>query len=84
MTKADLIEEVSRVVEMTRKESEVIVEAILTASSVRCATRTKLKFAVSEVSARVSARLASGGIRRPARVWKCLRRKSLTSNPARN
>ena len=28
MTKADLIEEVSRVVEMTRKASEVIVEAI--------------------------------------------------------
>jgi len=28
MTKADLIDEVSRVVEMTRKDSEVIVEAI--------------------------------------------------------
>ena len=28
MTKADLIEEVSRVVELTRKESEVIVETI--------------------------------------------------------
>jgi integration host factor subunit beta len=28
MTKADLIEEVARVVEMTRKESEVIVESI--------------------------------------------------------
>lgn len=28
MTKADLIEEVSRVVEVTRKESEVIVETI--------------------------------------------------------
>jgi integration host factor subunit beta len=28
MTKAELIEEVSRVVEMTRRESEVIVEAI--------------------------------------------------------
>ena len=28
MTKADLIEEVSRVVELTRKESEVIVESI--------------------------------------------------------
>jgi integration host factor subunit beta len=28
MTKADLIEEVSRVVDLTRKESEVIVEAI--------------------------------------------------------
>jgi integration host factor subunit beta len=34
MTKADLIEEVSRVVEMTRKDSEVIVEAIF-ASVVR-------------------------------------------------
>ena len=28
MTKAELIEEVSRVIEMTRKDSEVIVEAI--------------------------------------------------------
>jgi integration host factor subunit beta len=28
MTKADLIEEVSRVVELTRRDSEVIVEAI--------------------------------------------------------
>ncbi|WP_031499495.1 HU family DNA-binding protein [Bryobacter aggregatus] len=28
MTKAELIEEVSRVVEMTRKDSEIIVEAI--------------------------------------------------------
>lgn len=28
MTKADLIEEVSRIVEMTRKDSEIIVEAI--------------------------------------------------------
>jgi integration host factor subunit beta len=32
VTKADLIEEVSRVVEMTRKESEVIVEAIFVKS----------------------------------------------------
>lgn len=31
MTKADLIEEVSRVVEMTRKDSEVIVETIFDA-----------------------------------------------------
>jgi integration host factor subunit beta len=31
MTKADLIEEVSRVVDMTRKDSEVIVEAIFEA-----------------------------------------------------
>jgi integration host factor subunit beta len=31
MTKADLIEEVARVVEFTRKESEVIVEAIFEA-----------------------------------------------------
>ena len=33
MTKADLIEEVSRVVEMTRKESEVIVEGGLPPTS---------------------------------------------------
>ena len=38
MTKADLIEEVSRVVEMTRKEAEVIVEAIF--SSIVRALRT--------------------------------------------
>ena len=31
MTKADLIDEVSRVIEMTRKDSEVIVEAIFDA-----------------------------------------------------
>jgi integration host factor subunit beta len=31
MTKADLIEEVSRVVEMTRKDSEIIVESIFDA-----------------------------------------------------
>lgn len=31
MTKADLIEEVSRVIEMTRKDSEVIVESIFDA-----------------------------------------------------
>ena len=31
MTKADLIEEVARVVDMTRKEAEVIVEAIFAA-----------------------------------------------------
>ena len=35
MTKAELIDEVSRVVELTRKESEVIVEAVFE-SIVRC------------------------------------------------
>ena len=29
MTKADLVEEVSRVIEISRKDSEIIVEAIL-------------------------------------------------------
>ena len=38
MTKAELIEEVSRVVEMTRKDSEVIVEAIFD-SVVKCLAR---------------------------------------------
>ena len=39
MTRADLIEEVSRVVEITTKDSEIIVETILTASCARLRRR---------------------------------------------
>ena len=84
MTKADLIEEVSRVVEMTRKESEVIVEAIFEASYVRCATPTKLKSADSGVFVRGNGRRVSEEIQRPARGWKCLRRRFRISSQARN
>jgi integration host factor subunit beta len=45
MTKADLIEEVSRVVELTRKESEVIVEAIFESvvSSLRSGDKVEIR-----------------------------------------
>src|SRR5260221_2423293 len=45
MTKADLIEEVSRVVEMTRRESEVIVEAIFDSvvRSLRAGDKTEIR-----------------------------------------
>ena len=47
MTKAELIEEVSRVVEMTRRDSEVIVEAIFDKRCARCAAGIRSKFAGS-------------------------------------
>ena len=84
MTKADLIEEVSRVVEMTRKESEVIVEAIFDSIVRPCAPATKSRSADSAASARGSASRVSAATRRPARGWKCRRRRSRISNPARN
>lgn len=45
MTKADLIEEVSRVVELTRKESEVIVETIFDSvvSSLRTGDKVEIR-----------------------------------------
>jgi integration host factor subunit beta len=45
MTKADLIEEVSRVVELTRKESEVIVETIFDSvvSSLRAGDKVEIR-----------------------------------------
>ncbi|MCB1019023.1 MAG: integration host factor subunit beta [Bryobacterales bacterium] len=45
MTKADLIEEVSRVVELTRKESEVIVETIFDSvvSSLRSGDKVEIR-----------------------------------------
>ena len=64
MTKADLIEEVSRVVEMTRKESEVIVEAIfdsivrsLIAASARLrSVMSRTKLTTTSTSAAASAK----------------------------
>ena len=84
MTKADLIEEVSRVVEMTRKESEVIVEAIFDSIVRSCATATRSKSADSEASEPASASRAWAAIRRPGRASKCPRRRFRTSSPAKS
>jgi len=52
LTKADLIEEVLRISELPRKESETIVETSSRASLMRCKRATKSKFAVLGVFAR--------------------------------
>jgi integration host factor subunit beta len=71
MTKADLIEEVSRVVEMTRKESEVIVEAIFDSivRSLRGGDKIEIR---------------GFGTPRPERAWKSPPRRFLTSSPAKS
>src|SRR6266851_793964 len=69
MTKADLIEEVSRVVEMTRKESEVIVESI---------------FDSIVKALRGGGSLASDAIQKPAPASRFPPRRFLTSSPAKN
>jgi len=84
MTKADLIEEVSRVVEMTRKDSEVIVEAIFDSIVRSLRAGDKIEIRGMAVSEPVSVSRASAVIRRPARVWKFPRSEFRISSPARN
>ncbi len=84
MTKAELIEEVSRVVEMTRKDSEVIVEAIF--DSVVKALRGGDKIEIRGFGSfgHASDSRAWGGIRRPARAWMCRLSGFRILNPARS
>ena len=84
MTKADLVEEVARVTELTRKDSEVIVDTLF--ESVIEALKAGDKLEVRGFgSFRVRQRNArSGVIPRPARKSRCLPRGCLTSSRARN
>src|SRR6516225_11204391 len=84
LTKADLIEEVLRVTELPRKESETIVETIFESIIDALQKATKSKSAASAVSAPASAAGAWEGTPRPARRWRCRRRRFPSSNPARN
>ena len=84
MTKADLIEEVSRVVEMTRKDSEVIVETIFDSMTIPCARATKSRSVGSEASVRASGDPGSAVTRGLGRGWTCPPRESRTSSPAKN
>ena len=77
MTKADLIEEVSKVVEMTRKDSEVIVESIFDAIVKSLRTGDKIEI-------RGFGSFRSGGIRRRGRGWKCRRSGSPFSSPRKS
>ena len=58
MTKADLIDEVSRLAELTRKDSEVIVETIFDSVVRSLRAGDKIEIAALEVSAPGSASLA--------------------------
>ena len=84
MTKADLIDEVSRLAELTRKDSEVIVETIFDSivRSLRVGDKIEIRgfgsFRTRQRKPRV------GRIRRPVIGWKCRPRRSRSLSPARN
>ena len=84
MTKADLIEEVSRLAELTRKDSEIIVETIFDSvvRSLRSGDKIEIRgfgsFRTRQRKPRVGRNPKTGP------VWKCLQRKSLISSQARN
>ena len=84
MTKADLIDEVSRLAELTRKDSEVIVETIFESVVRSCAPATRSRSAALAASAPGSASLAWGAIQRPAIVLKFRPRRFRSSSPARS
>jgi nucleoid DNA-binding protein len=79
MTKAELVEEVTRVTELPRKESEAVVETIF--ESIISALQSDDKI---EIRGFGSAAAARGAIPRPVRKWKSLRKKFPSSSPARN
>ncbi len=82
MTKADLVEEVSRVTELTRKDSEVIVDTLF--ESVIKALKNGDKYAASAVFAYGSATRASGATPKRGKKSRYLQSAFLISNQARN
>ena len=84
MTKADLVEEVAKVTELTRKDSEVIVDTLFESVIKALRPATSLKFEDSAVSESDSATRVSAGIRKPERKSKCRQSAFLISNRARN
>jgi len=84
MTKADLIDEVSRLAELTRKDSEVIVETIFDSIVRSLRVGDKIEIRGFGSSGPGSANRAWDAIRKPATAWKCRPRRSLSSSPARS
>jgi hypothetical protein len=83
MTKADLIDEVSSALNLTTKESDVIVQSIF-GSMVKALRRgEKSRSVASAVSTRGSGGLALGAIPRPANALRCPPRRFRTSGPAK-
>ena len=84
MTKADLIDEVSRLAELTRKDSEVIVETIFDSVVRSLRVEIKSKFAASGASEPGNESPGSAAIPRRATGSKSLQKRSRSSSPARN
>jgi hypothetical protein len=84
LTKADLIEEVLRITELPRKESETIVETIFDSIIGSLQKGQKSRSADSAASARGSAGDALAATRKRERKWKCRPRKFPSSSPARS
>jgi hypothetical protein len=84
MTKAELVEEVTRITELPRKESEAVVESIFESIIPRFSPTTKSRYAASAASARASGADVPAEIQKPAPKWKSHQKKSPFSNLARN
>src|ERR1700746_2399430 len=84
MTKAELVEEVTRITELPRKESEAVVETIFDSIIAALRPTIKSKSEALEAFGRVNGGAAQDEIRKRARKWKCHRRKFLTSSPAKS
>jgi hypothetical protein len=84
MTKADLIEEVSRGVELTRKDAEVIVEAIFDSIVRSLRGDDKIEIRGSAASGRDRGRREWAAIRKPVHEWKFPPEKFLISNPVKS
>ena len=84
MTKADLIDEVSRLAELTRKDSEVIVETIFDSvvRSLRVGDKIEIRGFGSFRTRQRKPRWAA--IPRPATAWKCRQRRFLSLSPVKN
>ena len=78
MTKADLVEEVSRVSELTKKDAELIVETVFLSviRALHAGDKVELRGVVASP--------ARAAIPRPAIAWTCPPSTCRTSSPARN
>ena len=84
MTKAELVEEVSRVSDLTKKHSEVIVDTVFKSiiDALHRGEKIELRGFGSFRLRRREPR--KGATRRPATRWTCRRRRCRTSSRARN
>jgi integration host factor subunit beta len=83
LTKAELVDTVSKVSDLTRKHSEVIVDAVFTSiiDALHKGEKIELRASAASASAAVTAAPAATPRRGPA--WWCPPRRSPTSRPGK-